>query len=69
MRQRADKAPRARACNRAEGVAWEAMSKALSLVSPTKKNNHLLAALPEATYLGLLPFLEWVPLPARAGCV
>lgn len=45
------------------------MSKALSLASPTKKDNHLLAALPEATYQGLLPFLEGVPLPAQAGCV
>jgi len=40
------------------------MSKALFLASRDPKDNHLLAALPEATYQGLLPFLEWVPLPA-----
>jgi CRP-like cAMP-binding protein len=39
------------------------MSNALSLASPTPKDNHFLAALPEATYQGLLPFLEGVPLP------
>jgi CRP-like cAMP-binding protein len=39
------------------------MTKALSSASRTPKDNHLLAALPEATYQGLLPFLENVSLP------
>src|SRR5260221_2304890 len=39
------------------------MSKAFSLASSTPKDNRLLAALPEAAYRGLLPFLEQVPLP------
>jgi CRP-like cAMP-binding protein len=39
------------------------MSKALSLAAQTPKQNHLLAALPEASLQKLLPFLEAVPLP------
>jgi CRP-like cAMP-binding protein len=39
------------------------MSKALSPASPTPKDNHLLAALPEETYEELLPSLERIPLP------
>ena len=39
------------------------MSKALSVKSPSPRDNRLLAALPEASYQGLLPFLEPVPLP------
>jgi len=44
------------------------MSKALFQASPDPKGNHLLAALPEATYQGLLRFLEGVRLgPPPAG--
>jgi len=39
------------------------MSKALSPVPPTPKDNRLLAALPEATYKALLPSLRPVALP------
>jgi CRP-like cAMP-binding protein len=39
------------------------MSTALSSASPTPKENHLLAALPEETYERLLPFLERISLP------
>jgi len=39
------------------------MGKAASRAATAPKDNHLLAALPEATYLQLLPSLEWVPLP------
>ncbi|HYL69951.1 MAG TPA: Crp/Fnr family transcriptional regulator [Candidatus Dormibacteraeota bacterium] len=39
------------------------MSKALSVAAHTPKDNHLLAALPEASFRALLPFLEEVPLP------
>jgi CRP-like cAMP-binding protein len=39
------------------------MSKALSLAAQTPKENHLLAALPEASFQELLPFLEGVSLP------
>jgi hypothetical protein len=46
------------------------MSKALFQASPDPKGNHLLAALPEATYQGLLRFLEGVRLgPRGSGCV
>jgi CRP-like cAMP-binding protein len=39
------------------------MSKAVSLASASPKDNQLLAALTEATYRGLVPSLERVPLP------
>jgi CRP-like cAMP-binding protein len=41
-----------------------AMSKMLGAsTAPSAKDNHLLAALPEATYQGMLPFLERLSLP------
>jgi len=39
------------------------MSKALSVAAQAPRENHLLAALPEASFQNLLPFLEGVPLP------
>jgi CRP-like cAMP-binding protein len=39
------------------------MNDTLSLAACTPKENHLLAALPEASFQALLPYLEGVPLP------
>ena len=46
------------------GVKWGAMSKTASASAvPTAKDNYLLAALPEADYQALVPFLERVQMP------
>jgi len=44
-------------------------SRVFAPASLTPKDNHLLAALPEATYQGLLHFLEPVPLPLGLAVV